>query len=162
MGIYDYTVTKTIYNNSGVSWSGFIVTEFDASSFGPVTSVTGLSSCNLVGNSFSCSGGVLTSGSTLSLTFYIATPLDQTFGAFLLLETPVTTPEPGAWTLSGLGLAGLGWWRRKRARGLCQNWASRAWGGGAGSGPPPSNAPLLPGAKGTGFSPVSLHPAGRG
>ena len=57
-GIYVYTVTENIVNDSPVTWTNFEISVPNASSLtGPTVTGGGLSTCNLSGESFSCFGG---------------------------------------------------------------------------------------------------------
>lgn len=111
-GIYTYAVTETIHNRSGIAWWDFHIVAPDASLVsGPTAS--GFTSCTSSSiKAFDCSGGTVSG--TLTLTFNLGTPSDQSAGAFFIGNTP-SVPEPGAGTMAGLGLVALGWWGRRRA-----------------------------------------------
>ena len=113
-GIFIYSVTETIHNNSGVDWFDFHITSPNASSVGSPT-VAGFTSCTSpTGNAFDCSGGTVASGSAVTINFRLGTPSDQTSGAFFIGQSP-SVPEPQSWTMAGLGLVALGWLARRRA-----------------------------------------------
>ena len=117
-GIFDYTVTKTIFNNTGSAWAGFSVSFPDASAQSSTASVIGFSSCSAVVKGYLCSGGTVADQASLTLQFHISTPLDQQAGAFGITQaaTVAGVPEPATFGLIGASLIALGIGRVRRTR----------------------------------------------
>ncbi len=114
-GIYDYTVTKTILNNTGSDWSSFSVSFPDASAQSLIANVIGFSSCSAVIKGYFCSGGTVANLGTLSLQFHISTPVDQQSGAFGITQV-AGVPEPATFGLIGASMIALGIGRARRKR----------------------------------------------
>jgi len=110
-GIFTYTVTETILNASAVTWADFEISSPNASSVSDAQVLSGgLSGCNVSGDAISCIGGEVAPQSSLTVSFDLSTPTDQTSGAFALFESPsvASTPEPASLAFMGLGLAAIG------------------------------------------------------
>lgn len=107
-----YQVIEVIRNTSNVDWTDFEIFAPNASLLSVVT-FSGFDSCT---DEIVCSGGIVPANTgSFFIIFNLGTPTDQNSGAFALFESPsfAQVPEPDLWTLVGLGLAALGWTRRR-------------------------------------------------
>ena len=128
----DYSVTKVITNNTGLTWTGFDVL-FGGGNFGFIVPTTlfqfDLATVPTIGGT-GTGGASLTStnnllnwtnlnvapGGTITLTFVVELN-NTTAGQWQILQTPVgnQTPEPATMLVSASVLLALGLWKRKRA-----------------------------------------------
>jgi hypothetical protein len=127
-GVFNYTVTETIINASSVTWADFEISSPNASAVANADILSGglLGCSNVSSTAFSCIGGQVAPQSSLTLSFNLLTPADQTSGAFALFESPsvASVPEPASLSFMGLALTALGAFRFRRH--LCPPPAKRS------------------------------------
>jgi hypothetical protein len=108
------TITKSIENDSSVDWTGFdlVIAGTNASYVAGSINVTSgqFATISEVGGNVSLSGGTVTDGDTLDLSFDVLIPPSVNF-TLDVTQTPV--PEPASMSLLALG--GLAALRRRRS-----------------------------------------------
>jgi hypothetical protein len=122
LGFDTLSISETITNNTGIDWTDFEL-GFIGIDNGPVTldfqnlTFDSFTQSSAASNALSLTGGGVSDGSSFNLAFDLQIATDPgAYDLFAISETPSvpTIPEPGTIALLGIGLAGLGWGRRRR------------------------------------------------